>query len=219
MKRISLLLLFAQLALTGLIAQKVEYGENVQKRVIGSFHAIETSAGIEVLISKGNKEELAIGAAEKEYVNEIKTVVEGGVLKISRSTNWSFWTKWKNWKVKVYVSYTQLDAVKANSGGSIKGTDISVAKLTAKLSSGGSIILSGNVEELTIDGSSGADFKGYAFTSSKCKVDVSSGADVQITVSKEISARANSGGSVMFKGEGLIRDINVNSGGSVKRVN
>ena len=90
MKRISLLLLFAQLALTGLIAQKVEYGENVQKRVIGSFHAIETSAGIEVLISKGNKEELAIGAAEKEYVNEIKTVVEGGVLKISRSTNWSF---------------------------------------------------------------------------------------------------------------------------------
>lgn len=219
MKRISLLLLFVQFTLTGLIAQKVAYGENVQKREIGSFHAIETSAGIEVLISKGDKEELAVDAADKEYVNEIKTVVEGGILKISRSTNWSFWTKWKNWKVKVYVSYTQLDAIKANSGGSIKGTDISVAKLSAKLSSGGSILLSGNVAELNIDGSSGADFKGYALTSTHCKVEVSSGADVQITVSKEISARANSGGSIHFKGEGLIRDINVNSGGSVKRQN
>ncbi len=219
MKRISLLLLCVHLSLTGLIAQKVTYGENVQKRVIGSFHAIETSAGIEVLITKGDKEELAVDAADKEYVNEIKTVVEGGVLKISRSSNWSFWTKWKNWKVKVYVSYTQLDAVKANSGGIIKGTDISVAKLNAKLSSGGSILLSGNVEELNIDGSSGADFKGYALTSSNCKVEVSSGADVQITVNKEISARANSGGSIRFKGEALIRDINVNSGGSVKRQN
>lgn len=58
------------------------------------------------------------------------------------------------------------------------------------------------MDDLTIDGSSGAQFKGYSLASSHCKVEVSSGADVQIIVSKEISARTNSGGEVRFKGEG-----------------
>ena len=48
------------LTLSTAVAQKVVYDDNVQKRNISSFHAIETSAGIEVIISKGEKEELEI---------------------------------------------------------------------------------------------------------------------------------------------------------------
>ena len=38
-----------------------------------------------------------------------------------------------------------------------------------------------------------------------------------VTVAKEISAKANSGGFIRFKGDATIRDINVNSGGTIKR--
>ena len=205
------------ITLVAVNAQKMVYDENAQKREIKSFHALETSSGIEVIISKGDKEELAVTVGDKKYLDEVRTVVENGVLKISRKSNWSVWKNWKNWKVKVYVSYSRLDEIKATSGGSINGTDLKLDKLFAHMNSGGIINLSGTVESLNIDGNSGAQFKGFSLQTVNCKVDVSSGAGIQISVSKEISAKANSGGFVRFKGEGLIRDINVNSGGSVKR--
>jgi hypothetical protein len=123
-------------------AQKVVYDDNVQKRTISSFHAIETSSGIEVIMSKGDKEELAVSVGNTEYLDQVRTVVENGVLKLSRaSDNWKFWNKFKNWKVKVYVSYVNVDAIRATSGGSVTASDISFTKLTARMNSGGMITL------------------------------------------------------------------------------
>ncbi|MCW3086773.1 MAG: hypothetical protein JWQ78_159 [Sediminibacterium sp.] len=204
------------LASTGM-AQNVINADNAEKRNIPSFHAIETSSGIEVIITKADKEELAVTVGDKDYLGEVRTVVENGVLKISREGDWKFWNKWKNWRVKVYVAYTRLDEIKANSGGSVTGTDVKLDRLSARISSGGSVNLSGTVESLDVDGSSGAQFKGYSLSAANCKADMSSGAGIQVTVTREISAKATSGGYVRFRGDGLIRDINVNSGGSVKR--
>lgn len=218
MKKILISCVAVLMAFSATVAQKVVYDDNnAQKRSISSFHAIETSSGIEVIISKGDKEELAVSVGNTEYLDEVKTIVENGTLKISRQGDWKFWNKWKNWRVKVYVSYKNLDAVKATSGGSVNGSDISLEKLTARLNSGGTINLSGTVNSLDVDGSSGAQFRGYGLSAVNCIAEASSGAGVQITVTKEISAKANSGGFIRFKGEALIRDINVNSGGSVKR--
>lgn len=218
MKKILISCVAVLMAFSATVAQKVVYDDNnAQKRSISSFHAIETSSGIEVIISKGDKEELAVSVGNTEYLDEVKTIVENGTLKISRQGDWKFWNKWKNWRVKVYVSYKNLDAVKATSGGSVNGSDISLEKLTARLNSGGTINLSGTVNSLDVDGSSGAQFRGYGLSAVNCIAEASSGAGIQITVTKEISAKANSGGFIRFKGEALIRDINVNSGGSVKR--
>ena len=65
--------------------------------------------------------------------------------------------------------------------------------------------------------SSGAQFRCYALTTTNCDAAASSGAGIQITVSKEISAKANSGGFIRFKGDAALKNINVNSGGTVKR--
>ena len=191
MKRTILSFLMILMAFSTVIAQKVVYDDNVQKRTISSFHAIETSSGIEVIMSKGDKEELAVSVGNNEYLEQVRTVVENGVLKLSRaSDNWKFWTKFKNWKVKVYVSYVNVDAIRATSGGSVTASDISFSKLTARMNSGGMITLTGNVESLDVDGSSGAQFRGYSLTTTHCKAEVSSGAGVHITVTKEISAKA-----------------------------
>ena len=217
MKKILVLFAVVFMALSSAIAQKVVYDYNVHKRAIGSFHAIETSSGIEVIISKGDKEELAVSVGNTDYLEEVRTVVENGTLKISRRGDWNIWKQWKNWKVKVYVSYTRLDDVKATSGGSITGSDVLLDRLSARINSGGSITLTGKVNDLEVDGNSGGQFRGYSLSTTLCKADMSSGAGMQVTVTKEISAKASSGGSIRFKGEALIRDIDVNSGGSVKR--
>lgn len=218
MKKLFSSLLALTILFSFALGQEVVSGENTQKRNIGSFHAVKTSAGIQVILTKGNKEELAVTASDADLMDKIKTVVSNGVLRITRENdNWRFWEKRRNWKVVVYVSYTQLDGLEASSGGSIQAKSVSLDKLTADVSSGGTITLSGSANTLSIDGSSGGIFRGYDLAVTNCKADVSSGAGVQVTVSKEISAEASSGGYVRFKGDGLIRNINVSSGGSVKR--
>lgn len=215
-KLTSILLIFIMYSIS-VNAQKVVYGDEVQKRDISGFTAVETSSGIAVILTKGDKEELAVSVGNVNYLDEIKTIVQGGVLKISRSDNWKLWNRWKNWKATVYVSYIHLNELQARSGGSIKGTDLDLSSLHTRFSSGGIITLNGKVNSLTLDGSSGGQLKAYGLITERCFAEVSSGAGAQITVTKEISAKANSGGFIRYKGEGLIRYINVNSGGSVKR--
>ena len=218
MKKLFFGLLALSLCFSFALGQEVVAGENAQKRNVGSFHGVKTSAGIQVILTKGAKEELAVTASDADLVDKIKTVVTNGVLRISRdSDNWRFWERKRNWKVVVYVSYTQLDELEASSGGSIQAKAVNLDKLSADVSSGGSITLSGTAQSLSVDGSSGGIFRGYELAVTNCKADVSSGGGVQVTVTKEISAEASSGGYVRFKGEGLMRNINVSSGGSVKR--
>ncbi len=57
MKRI-LLLVGLLCGLFSVRAQKVVYDDNVQKREISSFHAIETSSGIEVIMTKAIRKNL-----------------------------------------------------------------------------------------------------------------------------------------------------------------
>jgi hypothetical protein len=83
--------------------------------------------------------------------------------------------------------------------------------------SGSSIDISGSAEKTSINVSSGAIFKSYDFAVDYCDAKASSGGGIRITINKELSAKANSGGGVKYKGDGVIKEINVNSGGSVKK--
>jgi hypothetical protein len=216
MKYLFTLLAFSWLA-THTIAQKTVYDDKAVKREVGRFHAIEVSTGIEVLITEGNEEALAVSAPDQKWLDRLKTEVSGGVLRIYLENTWD-WNVPKNWKFTVYVSYTQLDELKASSGASIKG-DVKLASLKAKQSSGGFVVLKGEVDKLTVNASSGGFFRGYELSTNYLVADVSSGGGVQVTVNKEVEAEASSGGYVSYKGNAVIRGINVNSGGSVKKVN
>lgn len=218
MKRIFSSFFFLFVLCLAVTAQDPITAAHVEKRDVRGFHAIETSAGIQVILTKGDKEELAVTTSHPDMLAKVKTTVNtNGTLRISRETNWRFWEKNRNWRIVVYVSYTQLDGLAASSGGSIQAKDVRLESLKATVSSGGAITIGGNATSLDVEGSSGGLFKGYDLNVTNCKADVSSGAGVQVLVSKEISAEASSGGYVRIKGDGLIRNIRVSSGGSIKR--
>lgn len=200
-------------------AQKEVSEANTEKRPVSEFQRIQASSGIEVHISKGDREELAVSVGDMAYLDQVKTVVSNGVLKIYREGEWKFWNTWKNWKVRVYVSYTNLNGLDANSGASIQGTDLQLNTLNAYASSGGLIKITGKADATDVNVNSGGLFRGFDLVATKCTAKASSGGIAQLNVVKELSAKANSGGLIRYKGEGLIRDINTNSGGSVKREN
>lgn len=190
----------------------------VVKRAVKSFHSIDVSSGIKVILTQSDKEELAVAAGDPAYLEYIETTVKDGVLKITREQDWQFWKQWKNWKVTVYLSYKNLDMIKANSGALVSGTNLDFDNLTVRMSSGALAELSGKASDLNVETSSGALFKGYDLATNTCEAESSSGGSVQVKVAKELNARASSGGSIRYKGEGNIRDIKVGSGGTVKRM-
>jgi hypothetical protein len=198
-------------------AQKTVYDANATKRTVGSFHGIDASAGIQVLISQGNEEGVAVSVSDPEYADRIRTEVKSGILHIYRDNDWRFWNQLKNFKATVYVSFKNLDKIEVSSGASVKG-DIKGDNLSTSQSSGGMVYLKGSVAKLKSDASSGGMLRAFDLATDFLSADVSSGGGIEVTVNKEVNADASSGGFVRYKGQALIRDISTSSGGSVKRI-
>lgn len=56
---------------------------NAEKRnITGSFDAIHVSDGIELLLSYGDEESVAVGASDPKYLEKLKTEVSDGTLNI-----------------------------------------------------------------------------------------------------------------------------------------
>ena len=203
----------------------------------GSFTAISVSSGIDLYLSQGTEESLAVSASDQKHLDRLITEVVNGTLKIYYDNKGVTW-KSENRKLKAYVSFKTLQKLNVSSGsdavvnGSITADDfnldvssgavfkgaITAKTLTVDVSSGASISISGKSDKLKVDVSSGADFKGYDLVTDYCDASASSGAGVHVTINKELNAKVSSGGDIHYKGTALIRDIKTSSGGTVKKV-
>ncbi|MEO6489421.1 MAG: head GIN domain-containing protein [Ferruginibacter sp.] len=204
----------------------------------GTFSAISVTDGIELYLTQGSQESIAVSSSDEKYDERFKTIVENGLLKIYYDNNGINWSDNNKRKLKAYVSFIKLDNLTgaggadvnvaspfkvddlninfssgANFNGQIEGKDITVEQ-----SSGSIMNISGKAAKFTIGASSGATFKGYDFAAEYCEAKATSGASIRISVQKELSARANSGGGIHYKGSAVIKDIDISSGGTVKKI-
>jgi hypothetical protein len=210
---------------------------NAEQRQVSNFHKIEVSNGIQLLLTQGGTEAVAVSASDPEYRRNIRTEVSNGVLKIYYDKNFTKQLNNGNKKLKAYVSFRDLDGLDANSGSlvnvqnavnvnslemeatsgaQIKG-EFNVSKLEVDQNSGSIVKISGKTSTIKVEGSSGSIFEGFDMVSENCDAETSSGAIINITVNKELNAEASSGGLVHYKGNGLIRNINTSSGGSISK--
>ncbi len=207
------------------------------RKIAGSFTGITVTDGIDLFLSQGAEESVAISVSDEKFRDRFKTEVVDGVLKLYYDTKGIDLGIHINRKLKAYVSFKTLEKLHASGGATVKGSgsftvtglemkftsgshfegDINAKELTVEQNSGSGITISGKAEKIKVDGSSGADFKGYDLVTDYCDAKASSGAGVHITINKELTAKANSGGGIRYKGTALIKDVNVNSGGVVKR--
>lgn len=238
MKQLVLSLLLTA-TVCNLLAQKTINDPNAEKRTVSGFHGIDVSTGIRLILTEGGTEEVAVSASKTEYRDKIITKVENGILKIQYETKTGAINRKKeNKDLRAYVSYKTLDKldvttgaiveingilssksleIKSNTGGIIKG-EISITTLKIKQNTGSIITFSGKAETLDIDGDTGSKFLGEGLKTSNCSAAAATGAGVIITVEKELEARANTGGYIRYKGDGGIRNIRTNTGGSVSKI-
>jgi cytoskeletal protein CcmA (bactofilin family) len=237
MKKLAFLMIVCFISLN-LAAQKQIDDANAEVRKVSGFHGIKVSHGITLYLTQGSSEAVAVSANETKYRDRIKTVVENGVLRIYFDNEGQAWKNINNRKLRAYVSIKDIDKLDVSSGadvrieGSLTANSIDVDassgatihgaikanSMDVDQSSGSVITISGSISgKLKIDGSSGSIFKGYNLTVENCAAETSSGAGVEVTVNKELSVDASSGGYIHYKGAGTIRDVHTSSGGVVAR--
>lgn len=213
--------------------EKVIYDANVEKRTVGSFQAIKVSDGINLYISQGTEEEVAVSATDIAYRDKMKTVVENGELKIYLEQGWN----WKNKKMTAYVAVKSLNNLRASGGsdiiikGELKtdklnlvftgGSDftgqVSVTDLTIDQSGGSDVHIKGNAVNAKVDASGGSDFNGFELTAEYAIIQTSGGSDAGITVTKEMAAEATGGSDINYKGNPVIKYKSASGGGSVSK--
>ena len=131
MKQI-LIALITLISLSTFAQDRVEVNDaNAQKRTLtAGFTAITVSDGINLYLTQGSEESIAVSASEEKYMERFKTIVEDGTLKIYFDNSGLSWVNSGKRKLKAYVSFKELEKIHASSGADVilKST-VSVNKL------------------------------------------------------------------------------------------
>ena len=236
MKKILLSLLLTSAAFITKAQQTLVVDPNATARTIsGSFSAIKVSGGIDLYLSQSAEEAVAVSASEDRLKDGIKTIVDGNTLRIYYEGDKT--VSFKNRKLKVYVSFKNLDKLNASGAcdvvvsGSIavpsldmqlsgacdfKGM-VKVNSLKLDLSGASDVSISGTATTVDIESSGASDVKAYELVTDVCNAKASGASDVNITVNKELNANASGASDISFKGEGLIKDLHTSGASSVSR--
>ncbi|HUN01699.1 MAG TPA: head GIN domain-containing protein [Niabella sp.] len=204
------------------------------RNITGSFSAISVSGAIDLYLSQSDEEVVVVSAAEAKYRDRIVTEVMNGELKIyynNKGLQWSTGSK----KLKAYVSFKAIqgltasgasdiyvngvvkaDALRINISGSsdFKGA-VDVDHLSLEQS--GSSRISGRAQNVKIEVSGASDVKGYDLVAGYCEASASGASDIQITVTKELTASASGASDIYYKGQGITRNIKSSGASSVVR--
>jgi hypothetical protein len=203
---------------------------NAELRPVKGYHGIRVSSAIDLYLSQGQEEKVAVSANDIKIRDRIKTEVIDGILIIRLEGKW-----WHmgNHKLKAYVSYTTLDEITASGAsnvyvdGVITGDKLSlnlsgasdfkgavkVNGLSLDQSGASDSHITGQVSgTATIRSSGASDVKGYDLVVEDCSAHASGASDIRITVNKQLDADASGASSIYFKGGGVLRESH--SGGA-----
>jgi hypothetical protein len=236
MRKMFFILWWGLLGLSSRAQQTIVHDANAELRPVKGYHGVEVSNAIDLYLSQGDVETVAVSAKDIKWRDRIVTEVVNGILRIRlEGKGWAV----GNNKLKAYVSFTTLDQIKASGAsdvyvdGVIVGGQLSlelsgasdfkgavkVGSLLVDQSGASDAHITGVVSGKTTIRSSGAsDVKGYDLVTDDCDVHASGASDIRITINKELSADLSGASSVYYRGEGVIRESHSSGASNVKKV-
>jgi len=200
-----------------------------EREISANFNTIKVQQGITVYLTQGNKTDIKV-EADDNIIDLLITEVKNDVLNIYFEKNVN--------KVKarnVFLTTNDIDKIKTSSGARVQTENtIQCSSLDLDASSGSSIKILVNTNEINSESSSGANIEILGNTTNfiassssgsninadklECvdaKTNVSSGAIINVNVSGILTANASSGGNISYEGNPTEIDKNTSSGGIV----
>ena len=234
---VSVMIVAASLSTKAQNTKNLVYDANAEVRTVSSFSAVEVSGAIDLYLSQGAEEGVAISAANDAARSKIKAEVHNGVLHIFFDGKGWNWKSWSNTKNKAYVTFKTLKRIEANgacnvivtepiilndlkidcSGASDFRGQVTIANLVITASGASNITVRGKAEKATIEASGASNIKAYDLQTATCNAEASGAANIRITVNKELKAEASGGATIYYKGEGNNNNSSTSGGASIKK--
>lgn len=200
------------------------------RSISNDFESIKVSQGLDLYITQSNEVDLSVEADENLH-EIIMTEVENGVLKIYTTENIR-----RAASRRINLNITDLSSIKATSGSDVIATntievdelelhttsgadmtlDVKTQTLNCSSTSGSDIRVSGITNTLIAEATSGSDIKASNLKAEVSKVKATSGADIAVNTSKELTARATSGADIRYSGSPEKVEKSDSSSGSVR---
>ncbi|MEO5984489.1 MAG: head GIN domain-containing protein, partial [Ferruginibacter sp.] len=203
--------------------------------IVGSYHTIMVSGGIDLYLSQSASEGIAVSAVEDEYKMNIKTEIENNVLKIyyQGDKGWNL----KDRKLKVYVSCKDLQQLQASgssdinvsgkivspslviklSGASDFNGAVEVSFLQMHLSGASDVTIVGTARDVVINSSGASDVNGFKLITESCTAKASGASDITLTVNKELFAQASGSSEIYYRGPAHIKEAQKSGSSSIGR--
>ncbi len=238
MKKFFSLFLFAFIFISASAQKQLIDDPNAQSRKLSSsFHGIAVSSAIDLYLTQGNEEAVAVSAADKNDIEKISTEVENGVLIIKFRNNKGFSWFRGNKKLKAYVSFKNIDKLSASGASDvhIQGTitadkldihlsgasdlkgDLKANDLSMDQSGASDATITGSATNITIGVSGASDVKAYDFVTENCTAHASGASDIHITVNKELNVHASGASDIYYKGTAVIKELHSSGASSISK--
>ncbi len=201
------------------------------RNVSTSFSSIKATEGLDVYLTQSDTESITV-EADENLQELILTEIEDGVLKIHTKQNIGRATS-----KRVNVSFRNISSIISTSGSDVYSTntinadrlnlkstsgsdmklDVNTSLLHCKSTSGSDLKVSGKTIKLVAEATSGSDIKAADLRAESSEVKATSGADITVNTTKELTARATSGGDVKYYGNPEKVDKSDSASGSIRQ--
>jgi hypothetical protein len=175
------------------------------------FTQVSASAGTDVEVTVGSGFSVDVSGPGADRV---VTRVSGDTLVVERERGF-------HWgatpRALVRVTMPRVEGLSASSGSDLVATGVNGGNISLDSSSGADLRVSGRCATFVADASSGADIHAQDLHCENGSVDASSGADARVFASGRLNVDASSGGGVIAYGNPGIGNIDLSSGGSLRR--
>jgi hypothetical protein len=203
----------------------------MERNISSDFETIKISQGLDLYLTQTNSVTLTVEADENLH-DVIMTEVENNVLKIYTTENIR-----RAASRKIILNIEDISAIKATSGsevfstntiktealelnttsGSIVKLDVKTNSLNCHSTSGSNVKLSGSTNLLIAEATSGSGIKASDLKAETSKVKATSGANISVNTTKELTARATSGAGIRYSGSPSVVNKSDSSSGSIRQ--
>jgi hypothetical protein len=215
--------------MTGIRGSRVVVSED--RNISSDFESIKVQQGINLYLTQGKSTEISV-EADDNIIDLLMTEVNNNELKIYFEKN-VYKAKARN----VYLTANDISKIRTSSGARVKSENTLIAstldldassgssmkiyvnadEVTSECSSGASIDVFGKTESFSASASSGSTIDADELESQNAIAKASSGANIDLNVSHKLTAKASSGGDIDFYGNPKEVNKNTSSGGSVSK--
>lgn len=183
-----------------------------ENREVGDFTAVTLQGQGNVIIEQTGRESLRI-TADDNFLPYLETVVRGGTLFIRTTENVVFT---RPTQLKFHITAAALDAVELAGAGSFAISDLDTDRWRVTLPGSGSITVSGQAREQSVDMDGAGSYHAENLASEKATVESSGAGTAVVQVSDILDVTINGLGNVEYIGDPQVTQ-EINGVGSVRR--